>query len=156
MKLKLITIMIALLWRGMADVCYGPETELKDTNDISSRLSKRIFPNDSLKGEEIYMIVDSMPSFLDYDNPFEAKQWIRKKFYELYPMGCEIYTKVFVEFIVEKDGSLSNVRVVKGKYEEINEVAVRLVKLMPKWNPGKQDGKPVRVSFILPITFDFF
>ena len=115
MKLKLITIMIALLWRGMADVCYGQETELKDTNDISSRLSKRIFPNDSLKGEEIYMIVDSMPSFLDYDNPFEAKQWIRKKFYELYPMGCEIYTKVFVEFIVEKDGSLSNVRVVKGK-----------------------------------------
>ena len=71
-------------------------------------------------------------------------------------MGCEIYMKVFVEFIVEKDGALSNVRVVKGKYEEINEVAVRLVKLMPKWNPGKQDGKPVRVSFILPITFDFF
>ena len=65
----------------------------------------------------------------------------------------EISGRVLVGFIVEKDGSIGDVKVVKGIGGGCDEEAVRVVKAMPKWKPGKQDGKPVRVSFMLPINF---
>jgi protein TonB len=60
---------------------------------------------------------------------------------------------VFVGFIVEKDGSVSNVKVLRGIGGGCDEEAVRVIKGMPKWKPGKQDGKPVRVSYMMPIIF---
>jgi protein TonB len=56
-------------------------------------------------------------------------------------------------FIVEKDGSLSNVRVLKGIGGGCDEEAVRVIKMMPKWIPGSQRGKPVRVQFNMPFKF---
>jgi protein TonB len=60
---------------------------------------------------------------------------------------------VIVTFVVEKDGSVTNVKILKGIGGGCDEEAVRVVKAMPKWSPGKQDGKPVRVQFNLPIRF---
>lgn len=60
---------------------------------------------------------------------------------------------VIVTFTVEKDGSLSNIKVTKGVSAGINEEALRVVKLMPKWYPGVQHGKPVNVTIKLPIRF---
>ena len=65
----------------------------------------------------------------------------------------EISGRVMVGFIVEKDGSISDVKVVKGIGGGCNEEAVRVVKAMPKWKPGKEKGKPVRVHFTMPFTF---
>ena len=65
----------------------------------------------------------------------------------------EISGRVMVGFIVEKDGSISDVKVVKGIGGGCDEEAVRVVKAMPKWKPGKEKGKPVRVSYIMPIFF---
>lgn len=57
-----------------------------------------------------------------------------------------------VKFIVEKDGSISNVEVIRGcKNKAYNKHLCRLIKNMPRWSPGKQQGKPVRVSFTFPI-----
>jgi protein TonB len=61
--------------------------------------------------------------------------------------------KVFVTFVVEIDGSISNVRVLRGIGSGCDDEAVRVVKSMPKWIPGKQRGVPVRVQFNLPINF---
>lgn len=61
--------------------------------------------------------------------------------------------KVVVNFIVLKDGSISNVEVMKSVHPKLDKEAVRVVKLMPKWTPGKQDGKPVNVRLTLPIYF---
>ena len=61
--------------------------------------------------------------------------------------------RVFINFVVEKDGSVTNVQVMKGIGGGCDDEAVRVVKAMPKWKPGMQDGKPVRVSYILPVTF---
>jgi protein TonB len=61
--------------------------------------------------------------------------------------------KVFVEFVVNKDGSITDVRAVKGIGAGCDEEAVRVVQSSPKWTPGKQRGKPVKQRMVLPITF---
>jgi protein TonB len=61
--------------------------------------------------------------------------------------------KVFVGFVVEKDGSLTNFSIVRGVHPLLDNEALRVVKMMPKWIPGKQRGKAVRVQYQVPITF---
>ena len=61
--------------------------------------------------------------------------------------------RVFVNFVVEPDGSITNVKVLKGIGGGCDEEAVRVVKMMPNWIPGEKDGKKVRVSYTIPITF---
>ena len=61
--------------------------------------------------------------------------------------------RVTVGFVVEKDGSLSNIRVMRGVDPSLDKEAVRLVKAMPKWNPGKENGEIVRVNHTLPVNF---
>mgnify|MGYP000704684483 CR=1 FL=1 len=61
--------------------------------------------------------------------------------------------RVYIRFIVEKDGTLTDPKVLRGIGSGCDEEALRVVKLMPKWFPGKLRGKPVRTSYILPITF---
>ena len=68
-------------------------------------------------------------------------------------MEKEISGRVLVSFVVEKDGSINEAEVVKGIGGGCDEEAVRVVKAMPKWKPGKDKGKAVRVSFMLPIVF---
>lgn len=66
-------------------------------------------------------------------------------------MGIE--GRVFVEFVIDKDGSITEVRAVKGIGAGCDEEAVRVVQSSPNWNPGKQRGKPVKQRMVLPITF---
>ena len=66
-------------------------------------------------------------------------------------MGVE--GKVFVQFIVDKDGSITDVQAIKGIGEGCDEEAVRVIEGSNKWIPGKQRGRPVKVKMILPITF---
>jgi protein TonB len=61
--------------------------------------------------------------------------------------------RVMVMFVVETDGSLSNVRVARKVFPSLDAEAVRVVKAMPKWKPGKEKGRAVRVNFTMPIVF---
>lgn len=61
--------------------------------------------------------------------------------------------KVYIQFVIEKDGSITDVKVARGVDSSLDKEAVRVVKSMPKWTPGKQRGKPVRVAYTLPINF---
>ena len=63
--------------------------------------------------------------------------------------------RVLVMFVVEPDGSLSNVEVARKVFPSLDAEAIRVVKTMPKWKPGKEKGKPVRVNFTLPIVFSY-
>ena len=69
------------------------------------------------------------------------------------PRNNGIQGQVLLEFVIEKDGSINNVKVVNGVYPDLDQEALRVVKSMPKWKPGKQMGKPVRCSYQLPIRF---
>ena len=62
--------------------------------------------------------------------------------------------RVMVMFVVETDGSLSNVRVARKVFPSLDAEAVRVVKAMPKWKPGKEKDRPVRVNFTLPVVFN--
>ena len=61
--------------------------------------------------------------------------------------------KVIVDFVITKTGKTDKVRVVRGLHPALDEEAVRVIKAMPAWAPGKQNGRPVNVSYTLPITF---
>lgn len=68
--------------------------------------------------------------------------------------GKSLEGKVVVRFIVNKEGLIDAVKTEKGVCKELDEEAMRVVKLIPRWKPGMQDGNPVNVSFALPITFE--
>ncbi len=101
---------------------------------------------------EIFTVVESMPSFPGGDAA-------RMKFLQdniKYPQMAResgIQGTVYVTFVVEPDGSVTDVRVLRGIGGGCDEEAVRVIKEMPKWNPGMQRGKPVRVQFNMPIKF---
>ncbi len=75
---------------------------------------------------------------------------------EAYPdmaKDAKIEGKVYLTFVVDRDGGITGVKVLRGIGGGCDEEAVRVVKNMPRWNPGKQRGKPVRVQYNLPINF---
>ena len=100
---------------------------------------------------EYYMVVEQMPEF---PGGTEAlKSYLEKNVH--YPketIDVCVMGYVFVSFIVEVDGSISNAKVEKGLGHGFDEEALRVVNAMPKWKPGKQRGKPVRVLYYLPIS----
>jgi len=63
--------------------------------------------------------------------------------------------KVFVSFVIEKDGSISNIRILRSVSNDAGEQTVKVLEKMPKWSPGMQDGQPVRASMVLPLIIDF-
>jgi periplasmic protein TonB len=104
--------------------------------------------------EEIkpFLIVEQMPQFPGGDE--EALKFIKENTH--YPQMAKetgISGTVFVEFVVGKDGRISNVRILRGIGGGCDEEAVRVVKSMPTWKPGKQNGIAVPVFFKLPIKF---
>jgi periplasmic protein TonB len=62
--------------------------------------------------------------------------------------------KVYVEFVVNENGSLSDIRVVKGLVDSLDNSALEIVKKMPKWIPAKRDDKPIRTKMVIAISFD--
>ena len=64
-----------------------------------------------------------------------------------------IQGRVTLSFVVERDGSIAQIEVMRSPAEELSKESIRVVQTMPKWKPGKQRGKAVRVKYVLPITF---
>jgi protein TonB len=101
---------------------------------------------------EIFTVVESMPEFPG--GPAKMMEYIAKNIkYPAMARESGIQGRVFVNFVVEPDGSVSNVKVLRGIGGGCDEEAVRVVEAMPKWTPGRQRGKAVRVSFNLPVRF---
>jgi protein TonB len=63
----------------------------------------------------------------------------------------QIQGKIYVKFVIKKDGSIDDIQVIKSSYKELNEEVIRVIKLMPKWVPGMQNGQAVDYYFTLPI-----
>jgi protein TonB len=101
---------------------------------------------------EVYSEVDEMPS---YKNGFDdlASFLGQNMKYPKEAREKNIEGTVFTEFVVEKDGQISEVKVKQGIGSGCDEEAVRVVKAMPKWNPGVLQGKAVRTKMVLPLKF---
>ncbi len=102
--------------------------------------------------EEIFTIVEDQPAPKGGMAAFY--EYVGKKLkYPAQARRMGIEGKVFVEFVVDKDGTITNVKAIKGIGAGCDEEAIRVIQASPKWNPGKQRGRPVKVRMILPITF---
>lgn len=102
--------------------------------------------------EPIFMVVEEMPTFQGGHEALSQYLSTHIKYpEEARANGVE--GKCLVTFIIEKDGSISNVKLLRGFDDACDNEALRVVKSMPAWNPGKQRGKDVRVQFNMPIQF---
>lgn len=102
--------------------------------------------------EEVFLSVEENPEFPG--GTAKLLEYVQKNLkYPMMARESDIQGRVFVGFVVEKDGSISNVRVLRGIGGGCDEEAVRVVQTLPKFKPGKQRGNPVRVQYTLPIVF---
>jgi len=111
-----------------------------------------VFDEEEIVEEEIFIVVEDMPTFPGGD---EARVRFLSENIRYPQMAREsgIQGTVFVTFVVERDGSVTDVRVLRGIGGGCDEEAIRVIKAMPRWNAGKQRGRPVRVQFTMPIRF---
>lgn len=104
------------------------------------------------KNDMVFDVVEVMPQFPG--GQIAMLQYLMKNIkYPEQAMKEGIQGRVAVRFIVEKDGSISDVKPILSVHPLLNKEAVRVVESMPKWTPGKQNGKPVRVRFNVPVMF---
>lgn len=104
----------------------------------------------SVKQDSIYTNVDVKPMFKGSQD--SLNKWFRDNL--KYPETAKkagAYGTIIVGFIVEKDGSLTNVKIIKGIGGGCDEEAIKIVKAMPKWDPGKQKCVPVRYQYNLNL-----
>ena len=152
-----------------------PEEELKSQEDLNKTNtaigSFDVKGNDEAGGEvlkakeviaqpeppkeeetKVFDVVEVMPSFPGGQGALF--EWLSKNI--KYPVVAEengVQGRVIVSFVVERNGSITDVQVVKSVDPSLDKEAVRVVKAMPHWIPGKQNGSAVRVKFTVPVTF---
>ena len=117
-------------------------------------VEEKIAEPEPVKEEEtkVFDVVEQMPSFPGGQSAL--LQYLSSNI--KYPVVAEengVQGRVIVTFVVEKDGSITDVRVVKSVDPSLDKEAQRVVKSMPKWIPGKQNGSAVRVKYTVPVTF---
>lgn len=139
------------------------DVEVEDEIDINAEVSQEeiieeyVYEAPEIEEEEIveaeiFTVVEQMPEFPG--GAAEMTRFIQKNIkYPMMARESDIQGRVYVNFVVEPDGSVSNVTVMRGIGGGCDEEAVRIVNMMPKWNPGKQRGIAVRCSFTVPIVF---
>ncbi|MEP5611453.1 MAG: energy transducer TonB [Cyclobacteriaceae bacterium] len=109
-------------------------------------------PSQEEDADELFTVVEKFPAPAGGMKAFN--EYLSKNIkYPKSAMRLGISGRVFLKFVVERDGSLTDIRVVKGVGGGCDKEAIRVLSSAPAWEPGKQRGRPVRVSMILPITF---
>ena len=107
---------------------------------------------DTPETENAFNVVEQMPQFPGGD--IELMKFLSENVkYPEAALKAGTQGRVVAQFIVEADGSITNVKVLKNVSDEIDAEAVRVIKAMPKWKPGMQKGQPVRVKYTIPVTF---
>jgi protein TonB len=131
---------------SVADVKGTDEVNGQDIGDLNNA----IVEEDTITPP--YNVVEQMPEFPGGE---EALRKFLSNNVKYPAIAAEngVQGKVFVNFVVDRTGNISNVKVVRGVDPAVDKEAIRVVKSMPKWIPGRQNGETVRVSFTVPINF---
>ncbi len=139
------------------DVEVEDELEIDADVDMDEAIEEYTYEAPEIEEEvieeaEVFTVVEEMPSFPG--GPAKMNEYIAKNI--KYPMMAResgVEGRVFVNFVVEPNGSINKVKVLRGIGGGCDEEAVRVVQSMPSWKPGKQRGTAVRVSYTVPIIF---
>ena len=144
---KFVMMIVVLLMMTVGNIACAQNVPLIiDPDKVDQYLAER---KDTIN---VYDCVEQMPSFPGGTQ--KLKEFIEKNL--RYPKELEescVQGRVIVRFIVERNGKLSNVKVVKSVHPVLDKEALRIVKLMPRWIPGRQNGITVRVKCYIPIIF---
>jgi protein TonB len=138
------------------DVKIEDELEIEDT-EADNQTFIDVAPVVQTQEEEeeeaqVFYIVEDMPEFPGGE--LALRKYIANAIkYPVIAQENGIQGKVYVTFVVDKDGGISDARIARGVDPSLDKEALRVVNSLPKWKPGKQRGKPVRVSYTVPINF---
>lgn len=133
------------------------EQELEINADVTQNevIEEYVAPEvieEEIVEQEVFTIVETMPSFPGGQE--KLMQYLASNIkYPQIARESNVQGRVYLSFVIEPDGSVSNVKVLRGIGAGCDEEAMRVVKSMPKWSPGKQRGKAVRVSYTVPVNF---
>lgn len=135
---------------GAMDITEG-------TNDLNKQIVRNEVIAEEPKApepEKVYTMamVEQKPEFPGGDNAMY--KWLGDHI--TYPAQASeegVQGRVVVQFDISKTGAIENVKVVRGRHPALDKEAMRLVKAMPKWQPGRNNGQPVKVTYTLPVTF---
>ena len=122
-----------------------------DTMCIAEQPHKELDKTELDTTNIVFFVVESMPEFTDGSQALFA--FIKEHAMQVDSLDQK--HRVLVQFVVERDGSLTNIEVVQSSgVNEFDRDAVAVVESMPKWKPGKQQGQPVRVKYTIPVTYN--
>ncbi|NOR76200.1 MAG: TonB family protein [Draconibacterium sp.] len=124
-----------------------------DSNGVLLLEKKKFeYPKSLEDVSEIFFVVEDMPEFPGGD--LELRKYIGKNVdYPEIAQKNGIQGKVYVTFVVTKNGDIANAAIARGVDSSLDQEALRVVNSLPKWKPGKQRGQAVNVSFTVPINF---
>lgn len=125
---------------------------IRNYNEIGLHLEFDLVKNNVDEAHKIYDVVEKMPEFPGGKEALKSYVASSIK----YPAEAEkagIQGRVHTAFIVEKDGCVTGARAMTSVDPQLDAEAIRIIRNMPKWSPGMQDGKPVRVKYLVPVTF---
>jgi len=128
------------------------EADLNTEIDILAQTDEGPLVEDLVEDNELFVIVEQEP---EYPGGMQAlMQYLSKSIrYPAFEAENGIQGRVTLSFVVEKDGSITDIMEMRSPSEGLTKEARRVVQSMPKWKPGKQRGKAVRVKYMLPVTF---
>ncbi len=130
--------------------CYF-QVPVRNTEDTALKQQTDIINERSISDSTIFIIAEKMPQFSDGDIVAYLAKNIRQ--YPIYQCYNGIQGRVICQFVVETDGSITNLHVVRGVDPSLDKDAVRVISSMPKWIPGENQGVKVRVRYTLPVNF---
>lgn len=158
MKKAIMNTMIILFALAMCVGCGQSSEQKKDSvpTDVAKekeQVQVQAEDEDTLEnGEQVFRVVEVMPKFPGGDA--ELLKFIAKNV--KYPQESQDkgeQGRVICSFVVTKDGTLTNYKVLRGISPALDQEAVRVLQMMPRWTPGTQKGEPVAVKYTVPITF---
>jgi protein TonB len=133
----------------------GAQTVKGDANGVDLSLMEvqaEVPKEEKVEKAEVFTYVEEMPTFPGGGDAF-LSYVAQKIVYPEIAKRAGVEGRVAVSFVVSPSGAVSNVEVMKGIGAGCDEEAIRVIKSMPKWNPGKQNGRPVNVKVFVPIVF---
>lgn len=125
------------------------DTEIDEDTEVEFDIS---LEEEETEDAPVFFIVEEMPVFPGGD--LELRKFIAQSVkYPVIAQENGIQGRVYVQFVVGTDGAVTQVKVARGVDPNLDKEAIRVVQSMPKWKPGKQRGKAVKVSYTVPINF---
>lgn len=134
------------------------EVEIEDTEADQHTEIQKVEVKEEEEIDEVigFYVIEKKPEFPGGGEAALMKWIVQNIQYPQIAKDMGIKGKVFVQFIIDKDGSVTNAEIIRGVDPSLDKEALRVVKSMPKWKPGEQRGKAVKVSFQIPINFTLY